>query len=79
MASRKVVNPASRGGIAVVKQYGIQHMRNIGSKGGQVTAKRYGRGYMANLGQLGADAVNGHLSKTRRMMVERNIRRILQG
>jgi hypothetical protein len=65
------------GGRAVVKEFGTRHMRKIGTNGGLTTTERYGVNYLRLIGTLGAHAVNGHLSKTRKMLIERDIRKIL--
>lgn len=78
--SKAVQVPASsRGGLAVARKYGVAWMREIGSRGGQVVAERYGSEFYSNIGSLGADAIHGNMSKTRRMLTKRAVRRIVNG
>jgi hypothetical protein len=77
----KTLTPAQRarlGGLAVTKKYGTEYMSEIGRNGGLTTAEIYGSDYMSAIGTLGANAVNGHLSKTAKLRTERLARRIIQ-
>ena len=80
MSTTKKLTPAEAGrlgGLAIVRQRGTGYMSEIASRGGNATFERYGSEYMSNLGTLGADVINGHLSKTARLRTERNLRRII--
>lgn len=69
---------ASKGGKALVKQYGTNYMSRIGSWGGNEVFDRYGSEYMSLLGELGADSVNGHLSPSRRKRIAGRLRNIVR-
>jgi hypothetical protein len=67
-----------KGGLAVVKKYGKDYMREIGSEGGLATAETYGSQYMSAIGTLGANAINGHLSPSGLLKTQRLARRIIR-
>ncbi len=67
--ARTTVNPASAGGLALVRQRGTNYMSKIGRRGGNTVVDTYGVEFMSLLGTLASPS----LSQRRRRQIERTI------